>query len=178
MVYKTKKEIEREERIKEAIQRISIKREIEEMGREPLPGEIEKIIEKRQYLKRRINPVIDYYTFYREKIKPNIQTIKDNIEKSKTNEIKMYTEDFAKKISMTGKHPFTIISKSKPALLIEGVAVNLGDKGKFIIMKKAEKEKLTGFSKNLADSICKTDPHTDNSRILEFQSKICQLKNK
>lgn len=178
MTYKTKREIEKEERIKETIQRISIKREIIEMGREPIPGEIEKIMEKRKYIKRAKNPLMEYYAFYREKIEPNIHNIKDDIEKSKTNEIKMYIDDFAKRTSMTGKHPFTIITKSKPALLIEGITANLGDKGKFIIMKKVtEKEKLTGFARNLADRLCLTDPNTDNPRILEFRNKICQLRD-
>ena len=76
---------------------------------------------------------------------------------------------------MTGNHPYTIVARSRPALLIEGISINLGDKGKFIIMKKAkEKEKLTGQAMRLADSVCRF-AQTDNHRVLEFQKKICQL---
>jgi hypothetical protein len=126
--------------------------------------------------KRSQNPVIEYYRFYQSRIESDIPIIRDRIEKSKTNETKMYIDDFAKRMVMTGKRPYTIVEKSRPALLIEGITVNIGDKEKFVIMKKAtEKEKLTGQAKDLADRVCRVDPQTDNPRILEFQSKICLL---
>ncbi len=159
-----------------AIEAYIIKREIQEMGREPMPGEIKKLIEERKGTTRSKNIVTEYYRFYQDKILPDVQIIKDRIEKSKTNEIKMYIEDFAKRTAMTGKDPHMIIEKSRPALLIEGITINLIDKGKFITMKNAiEKEKLTGRARNLADRVCRFDPQTDNPRILEFQNKICQL---
>lgn len=172
MDHKTKKDIIKQRSIAAHV----IKREIQETGREPVPGEIEKLIEKRKGTTRSKNIVVEYYRFYQDKILPDVQIIKDRIEKSKTNEIKMYTEDFAKRTAMTGKNPHIIIEKSKPALLIEGISVNLIDNGKFVTMKKTiEKEKLTGQAKNLADRVCRFDPQTDNPRLLEFQNKICQL---
>lgn len=172
MDHKTKKDIIKQRSIAAYV----IKREIQEMGREPLPGEIEKLIEERKGTTRSKNIVVEYYRFYQHKILPDVQIIKDRIEKSKTNEIKMYIEDFAKRTAMIGKDPHIIIEKSRPALLIEGITVNLGDKGRFIIMKKIkEKEKMTGFAKNLANRVCRFDPQTDDPRLLEFQNKICQL---
>lgn len=177
MTKKTDIDIERKERLTRYI----IKREIQEMEREPMPGEIERLMEERlmeerKGTKRSQIPVIEYYRFYQNRIVPNSPIIKDIIEKSKTNEIKMYIDDFAKRMGMTGKHPHTIVEKSRPALLIEGISVNLGNKGEFVIMKKAtEKEKLTGQAMSLADRVCRFDPQTDNPRILEFQKKICQL---
>ena len=172
MARKTKEDIRKERLISAHI----IKREIQEMGREPVPGEIEKLMEERKGTKRSQIPVIEYYRFYQNKILPDVQVIKDRIEKSKTNEIKIYIDDFAKRMGMTGKHPHTIVEKSRPALLIEGISVNLGNKGEFIIMKKAtEKEKLTGQAMSLADRVCRFDSQTDNPRILEFQKKICEL---
>lgn len=173
-----KKEI-RIEKIRDFILRKSIEKEIkEEMGREPMPGEVEKIMERRRkYEKRIINPVKEYYGFYLDKVKPLVSDIKDKIEKSKTKEIKMYTGDYAIRTTMIRKSPFSMIIKSKPVFLIEGISVNLGDKGKFITMRKAIKEeRLTGFARKLVDRICLTDPQTDNPRILEFQSKICQIR--
>lgn len=171
MTRKTEEDIEKERSRAAYI----IKREIQEMGREPMPGEIEKLMEERKGTTRSKNPVIEYYRFYQNKIVPNIPVIKDRIEKSKTNETKMYIDDFAKRTAMIGR-PHTIIEKARPALLIEGITINLGDKGKFIIMKKAtEKEKLTGQAMSLADRVCRFDPQTDSPRILEFQKKICQL---
>ena len=91
MANKTKRDIEREER-EERIRAIVIKREIEqEMGREPMPGEIEKLMKERKGTKRSQIPVIEYYRFYQKRIAPNVPIIKDRIEKSKTNEIKMRT---------------------------------------------------------------------------------------
>lgn len=172
MTNKTDIDIERKERLT----RYVIKREIQEMGREPMPGEIEKLMKERKGTKRSQIPVIEYYRFYQNKIVPNIPVIKDRIEKSKTNEIKMYIDDFAKRMGMTGKHPHTIVERSRPALLIEGISANLGNKGEFIIMKKAtEKEKLTGQAMSLADRVCRFDPQTDSPIVLEFQKKICQL---
>lgn len=174
MTNKTKRDIEKEERSRSIYM---IKRDIQEMGREPVPGEIEKLMEERKGTKRSQNPVIEYYRFYQNRIIPNSPFIKDRIGKSKTNEIKMHTDDFAKRIAMTGINPYTIIEKTRPALLIEGISINIGDRGKLIIMKKAtEKEKLTGQARSIADIVCKIDPQTDNPRILEFQKKICQLK--
>ncbi len=122
------------------------------------------------------NPVIEYYRFYQSRIESDIPIIRDRIEKSKANETKMYIDDFAKRMAMTGKRPYTIVEKSRPALLIEGITINIGEKEKFVIMKKAtEKDKLTGQAKDLADRICRVDPQTDNPRILEFQNKICLL---
>lgn len=172
MARKTKEEIEKE-RFRAAY---VIKREIQEMGREPMPGEIEKLMEERKGTTRSKNLVVEYYRFYQNKILPDIQVIKNRIEKSKTNEIKMYIDDFAKRTAMIGKDPRIIIEKSRPALLIEGITVNLEDKGKFVTMKKAiEKEKLTGRARNLADRVCRFDPQTDSPRVLEFQRKICEL---
>jgi len=122
------------------------------------------------------NPVIEYYRFYQDKIMPDVPIIKDRIEKSKTNETKMYAENFAKRMTAVEKHSHTTIEKSRPALLIEGISINLGDKGKFVTMKKATgKEKLTGQAKDIAERVCKVEPQTDNPKILEFQSKICLL---
>ena len=160
MNLKTKKDIIKQRSIATYV----IKKEIQEMGREPLPGEIEKIIEERKGTTRSKNIVIEYYNFYRDKILPDIQIIKDRIEKSKTNEIKMYLEDFAKRTAMIGKRPYAIVEKSRPALLTEGITVNLGDK-----------EKLTGRARCLVDRVCRFDPQTDNQRLVEFQNKICQL---
>ena len=172
MTRKIKRDIEKEERLRMAV----IKKEIQEMGREPVPGEIEKLMEERKGKTRSKNPVIEYYRFYQNKIVPDVPIIKDRIEKSKTNETKMYIEDFAKRMDMIGKRPYVIVEKSRPALLIDGITVNLGDKGKFIIMKKATgKEKLTGQAKDIAYRVCRIDPQTDSSRVLEFQNKICQL---
>jgi hypothetical protein len=43
-------------------------------------------------------------------------------------------------------------------------------------MKKIkEKEKMTGFAKNLANRVCRFDPQTDDPRVAKFQNKICQL---
>ena len=172
MDHKTKKDIIKQRSIAAYL----IKKEIQEMGREPMPGEIEKLIEERKGTTRSKNIVVEYYRFYQNNILPNTQIIKDRIEKSKTNEIKMYIEDFAKRTAMTGKDPHIIIEKSRPTLLIEGITVNLRDNGKFIIMKKAiEKEKLAGRARNLAYRVCRFDSQTDNPRLLEFQNKICQL---
>ncbi len=170
-----KKTIKEEERRRLRCEYI-IEKEIRNLGRDPIPGEIERIIEKRKGTIRSKNPVIEYYRFYRSGIEPNVPTIKHRIEESKTNEIKMYIEDFAKRIAMTGKNPHTIVGKSRPALLIEGITIDLGDKGRLITMKKTkEKEKLTGLAKNIANRVCRSDPQTDDSRVIEFQNKICQL---
>jgi hypothetical protein len=176
MTNKTKKDIEIEERLKRARLTYVTRKVTREMGREPMPGEIEKLMEERKGIKRSQNLVVEYYRFYQDKIVPDIPIIKDRIEKSKTNETKMYVEDFAKRTAMIGKYPSTILEKSRPALLIEGITVNLGDKGKFVVMKKATgEEKLTGQAKSLADRICRFDPQTDSPRVVEFQRKICQL---
>ena len=171
-----KEQLKSSERKKRLMTAHVIGKEIREMGREPMPGEIKKLMEEREGAKRSQNPVIEYYRFYQDKIVPDIQIIKDRIEKSKTNETKMYLDDFAKRMSMVGKCPSIIVEKSRPALLIEGITVNLGDKGKFVTMKKAAgKEKLTGQARDLADRVCRFDPQTDNPRVLQFQNKICQL---
>lgn len=169
--YNTKRE--REERSRTA--HVIIK-EMKEMGRESIPGEIKKLIEKRKGTKTSQNPVMEYYRFYQDKIMPDVPIIKDRIEKSKTNETRMYIDDFAKRMAMIGMRPYATVEKSRPVLLIEGITVNLEDKGKLVIMKKAtEKEQLTGQAKDLADRVCKTDPQTDSPKVLEFQNKICQL---
>jgi hypothetical protein len=135
-----------------------------------------KSIAERKDTKRSKNPVIEYYRFYQSRIEPDVQIIRSRIEKSKTNETKMYIDDFARRMAMTGKDPHTIVENSRPALLIEDISVSLGDKERFIIMKKAtQKERLTGQAKNLTDRVCRTDPQTDSPIILEFQSKICRL---
>jgi len=167
------------QKLLEMTRKVTIRKEIQEMEREPMPGEIGRLMKERKGTKRSRNPVIEYYRFYQNKIAPDVSVIKDRIERSKANETKMYVEDFATRTDMIGIHPYIMVEKSRPALLMEGITINLGDKGKFVIMKKAtDKETLTGQAKDIADRVCRFDPQTDSPSVIDFQRKICKLNKR
>lgn len=172
----SKKEKIKAEKMKEFIMKMSIEREIQEIGREPLPGEIEAVMERRKMHTKSVSPIIRYHKFY-DDIKHIIPDIKKEIDRSTTKEIKIDTKDMAKKVNMSNIHPGIIDMKLEPILMMEGISIHIGDKGKFFIMRNAAKEdRLSKFPSQRINRICTTDPQTDSPKILNFLDKLCKLR--
>lgn len=171
----TKRKREQEkEKIKESILKGRIRREFRKMGIDPSPEKIEKVFQRRKGTIRATNPVINYFSFYEDKVKPLAPHIKEIIDTAKNRQMKISVQDLSKRVGISGQPKSRIISSIEPAFLLEGISVTPKD-NILRLTRTISTDKLSEPSEQFVNNIYNIDPQTDSPRISDFLNRFCKL---